>query len=508
MTFPWITVSAVLPLLGSIVIAAMPRTSTQLAKRLALGVSLLVVVLTAVMAAQFRLDGPRFQFVEDYPWIPQFGVRYSVGLDGIGLVLVGLTVILVPIALMGAWREKGAVRGKNGPGVKGYFALVLALEAAIIVVFAATDLFVFYVLFEVMLIPMYFMIGRYGGPRRQYAAVKFLLYSLLGGLLMLASVIALAVTARQQGEATFAFEALRDLSLDESTQRWLFLGFFIAFAIKAPLWPFHTWLPDAASEGRPTSAILLVGLMDKAGTFGMIRYCLELFPDAAHFFTPAVIVLAVVGVLYGALAAIGQKDIVRLIAYTSVSHFGLIVLGIFAMTSQGQIGATFYMLSHGFSTGALFLLAGIMIARRGSRQIDDFGGIAKVAPVLGGTFLVACLSGLALPGLSTFVSEFLVLLGTFSRYPVPAVIASLGIVLAALYMLWLFQRTMTGPRTPEIAKIKDLGRREKLAVAPLVALLLLLGLFPKPVLDVIDPAVQQTMTRLQVQDVSAEGNNP
>lgn len=509
MSFPWLTVIGALPLAGSVIIAALPRTSTALAKRLALLFSGAALVLTAIMAMQFRLDGPRFQFVEDYAWIPEFGVRYSLGVDGIGLVLLGLTVVLVPIAILAAWRERGAVRPKDGgPGVKGYFALILALETALVGVFTATDLFVFYVLFEVMLVPMYFMIGRYGGERRQYAAVKFFLYSLFGGLLMLAAVIALAVNARQQGQTTFAFERLAELDLSQTTQIWLFLGFFIAFAIKASLWPFHTWLPDAASEARPSSAILLVGVMDPAGAFGMIRYGLELFPDAAHFFTPVVIVLAVIGVLYGALAAIGQKDLLRLLAYTSVSHFGIIVMGIFAMTSQSQTGAVFYLISAGLSVAILFLLAGALIGRHGSRRIDDYGGVYKVAPVLGGTFLVACLSGLALPGLSTFVSEFLVLLGTFSRYPVPAIISTLGMVMAALYMLWLYQRTMTGSTGPKVQGIRDLGRREKLAVAPLIALLLLLGLFPKPVLDVINPAVKHTMTRLDIQDVSAEGNNP
>ena len=508
MSFPWLTVIGALPLLGSIVVAALPRTSTDLAKRLALVVSVVVLALTVVMALQFRLDGPRFQFVEDYPWIPEFGVRYALGVDGVGLILIGLTVVLTPVAIVAAWREKGAAGGKDAPSVKGYFALILALETAVIGVFAATDLFVFYVLFEVMLVPMYFMIGRYGGERRQYAAVKFFLYSLFGGMLMLASVIALAVNARQQGHSTFAFSELTKLELSQTTQIWLFLGFFIAFAIKASLWPFHTWLPDAASEARPTSAILLVGVMDPAGAFGMIRYGLELFPDAAHFFTPVVIVLAVVGVLYGALAAIGQKNILRLLAYTSVSHFGIIVLGIFAMTSQSQTGAMFYLVTAGVAVAIQFLLAGVMVARHGSRQIDDYGGVVKVAPVLGGTFLVACLAGLALPGLATFVSEFLVLVGTFARYPVPAIIATFGIVLAAVYMLWLYQRTMTGPAGPKVSTIRDLGRREKAAVAPLIALLLFLGLFPKPVLDVIDPAVQQTMTRLDIQDVSAEGNNP
>ncbi len=290
--------------------------------------------------------------------------------------------------------------------VKTYFTLLLVLETMMIGVFAATDVFLFYVFFEAMLIPMYFMIGSFGVGQRQYAAVKFLLYSLLGGLLMLVAVIALYVYSTYGGQpGTFLFLPLTHLVLSATVQKWLFLGFFIAFAIKAPLWPFHTWLPDAATAAQPGAAVLLVGVLDKVGTFGMIRYCLDLFPSASHFFTPLVIVLAVVGILYGAIVAIGQHDLKRLIAYTSVSHFGLITLGIFAMTSQGQVGATFYMVNHGFATGALFLTAGFMIARRRSHQIADYGGVQKVAPMLAGLFLVSGLAGLALPGLSTFVSR-------------------------------------------------------------------------------------------------------
>ena len=278
-------------------------------------------------------------------------------------------------------------------------------------VFAATDVFLFYVLFEAMLIPMYFIIGSYGGAQRSYAAVKFLLYSLVGGLLMLAAVIGLYVVS-DGGPQAFLFENLLGTEMGTSTERLLFLGFFIAFAIKAPLWPVHTWLPDAAAESPPGGAVLLVGVLDKVGTFGMIRFCLPLFPDASQWATPVVITLAVIGILYGALLAIGQTDLKRLIAYTSISHFGFIVLGIFAMTTQGQSGSTLYMVNHGFSTAALFLIAGFLISRRGSRLVGDFGGVQRVAPMLAGTFLVAGLSSLALPGLSSFVSEFLVLVGT------------------------------------------------------------------------------------------------
>jgi NADH-quinone oxidoreductase subunit M len=361
--------------------------------------------------------------------------------------------------------------------------------------------FLFYVFFEAMLIPMYFMIGSFGVGQRQYAAVKFLLYSLLGGLIMLVAVIALYVYSAQHGhQGTFLFNQLIHVSLSPTTQKWLFLGFFVAFAIKAPLWPFHTWLPDAATAAQPGAAVLLVGVLDKVGTFGMIRYCLELFPSAAHYFTPLVIVLSVIGILYAAIVAIGQRDLKRLIAYTSVSHMGLITLGIFAMTSQGQAGGVLYMVNHGFATGALFLIAGFMIARRRSQMIADYGGVQSVAPVLAGLFLIASLAGLALPGLSTFVSEFLVLIGTFTRYEVPAILATVGIILAAIYMLWMYQRTMTGPVREEVKAMPDLKARELWAVGPLIVLVIALGVYPKPVLDVINPAVHQTLVQVHSTD--------
>jgi len=276
-------------------------------------------------------------------------------------------------------------------------------------------------------------------------------------------------------------------------QKWLFLGFFIAFAIKAPLWPFHTWLPDAATSAQPGAAVLLVGVLDKVGTFGMIRYCLDLFPAGAHYFTGLIITLAVIGVLYGAIVAIGQADMKRLIAYTSVSHMGLITLGIFALTTQGQAGATLYMVNHGFATGALFIIAGFLVTRRGSHLISDYGGVQKVAPVLAGLFLIAGLAGLSLPGLNTFVSEFLVLVGTFTRYEAAAVLATLGIILAAIYILWMYQRTMTGPVREEVANMPDLKPRELWAIGPLIALIVVLGIYPRPVLNIINPAVRSTL---------------
>jgi NADH-quinone oxidoreductase subunit M len=514
-SFPWLTVTGALPLVGAVVISLVPsapapgpvagegpvaeaafKARNSLVKWLALGFSLATLVFTIIMAVRFSPSGPDFQFTQSYAWIPAFGVHYAVGVDGIALVLIGLTAVLMPVVILASWDD--AEGGKHS--VKTYFALMLVLETMVIGVFAATDVFLFYVFFEAMLIPMYFMIGSYGVGQRQYAAVKFLLYSLLGGLLMLVAVIALYVYSARAGHGTFLFSSLIHLHLSTTVQKWLFLGFFIAFAIKAPLWPFHTWLPDAATSAQPGAAVLLVGVLDKVGTFGMIRYCLELFPAAAKYFTPLVLTLAVIGILYGAVVAIGQADLKRLIAYTSVSHFGFIALGIFAMTSQGQAGATLYMVNHGFATGALFLIAGFMIARRKSQRIADYGGVQKVAPVLAGLFLIASLAGLALPGLSTFVSEFLVLVGTFSRYKVPAVLATAGIVLAAIYLLWMYQRTMNGPVREEVAHMPDLKARELWAVGPLIALIIAMGVYPKPVLDIINPAVHQTLTQIHVHD--------
>ena len=491
--FPWLTTLGVVPLVGAVVVGALPRGRELLAKQVALGVSLLTLLLTIVAATRFKTNGPQFQLTEHHSWIRSFGVSYAVGVDGIALVLIAMAAVLVPVVIIASWHEADEAKTP----VKAYFALVLVLETMIFGVFAATDVFLFYVFFEAMLVPVYFLIGSFGGPQRAYAAVKFLLYSLFGGLLMLAALIVLyVVSARQLGTGTFDYARLVGLHIDTGTQKWLFLGFFSAFAIKAPLWPLHTWLPDAAAESTPGTAVLLVGVLDKVGTFGMIRLCLPLFPEASKFFTPLVLVLAVVGILYGALVAIGQTDMMRLIAYTSLSHFGFITLGIFAMTTQGQSGATLYMVNHGFSTAGLFLIAGFLASRRGSRLIADFGGVQRVAPLLAGSFLVMGLATLALPGLNGFVSEFLVLVGTYTRYPAYAVVATVGIVLAAIYVLLWYQRVAHGPVADGVKGFRDLGGREVMAMAPLLALVVVLGFFPKPVLDVINPAVGHTLQRV------------
>ncbi len=497
-TIPWLTILGVLPLVGALVLLVLPRDNARLIKQVALVFSLAALVFTVVMGLQFDADSTAaFQFVESYPWIPAFGISYSVGVDGIGLVLVALATTLVPVTILAGWNDV-----EDGRNVKGYFAMILVLETLMIGVFSATDVFLFYVLFEVMLIPIYFLIGRYGGPNRAYAATKFLIYSLVGGLLMLAALIGLyVVSAQQLGQGTFDFAALVGLDIDPTTQKILFLGFFIAFAIKAPLWPFHTWLPDAAKESTPATAVLLIGVLDKVGTFGMIRYLLPIFPSASEFYAPIIIAMAVIGIIYGALVALGQTDMKRLFAYSSMSHFGFIALGIFVFTTWSMTGSTLYMLGHGLATAAVFLTAGFLMQRAGgSSAIATYGGVNKVAPVLAGFFLFAVMSAIALPGLASFVGEFLVLLGTFSRYVVVAVIASLGIVLAAAYGLRLYQKVATGPESPHVEGMRDLGGREVTSLVPVVLLTIVLGVFPAPVLNVVNPAVDRVMDSIGMTD--------
>ena len=470
MQMPWLTTIGLLPLVGAVAVSLLPKSDVRTVRLVAFGASLVTFVVTVAMVLRFDVArGGEFQFAETRAWIPQFGVSYALGVNGIALVMVALSTVLVPVCVLAAWNEVLDERAKT------FYALILVLETFMIGVFAARDVFLFYVFFEAMLIPVYFLIGQFGGVRRRYAAVKFLLYSLVGGLVMLVAVIGLYVQGPGGAEG-FLTDRLTGLEFSGVTvERLLFLGFFLAFAVKAPMWPVHTWLPDAAAEAPPGVAVLLVGVLDKVGTFGMITLCLPLFPQASKWATPVVLSLALISVLYGALVAIGQSDLKRLIAYTSISHFGFIVLGIFAMTSSGQSGSALYMVNHGFSTAALFLIAGMLAARRGSTRIDDYGGLQRSTPLLAGAFLLAGLSSLALPGLSSFISEFLVLVGLYARYPAVAVVATLGLVLAALYILLTYQRMFTGPAREYASGWKDLDAREAWVVGPLIAVIIALG---------------------------------
>ena len=495
-----LTIVGGLPLLGALIVALIPSKSSELIKRVAFGATLAIAVASIFLATGFDKSVTGMQYVQSNTWIAAFNINFAVGIDGISLVLILLSTILVPIVILATWHESDLGRWSS----KSFYILILVLETLMIGVFAATDLFLFYVFFEAMLIPIYFLIGGYGTGNKSAAAVKFLLYSLFGGLLMLASVIGIYVIAGNQIGATFDLTQLATLQIDSKTQNLLFLGFFVAFAIKAPLWPFHTWLPDAAKAATPGTSVLLLGVLDKVGTYGMIRFCIALFPDASKTFTPLIITLSVISIIYGAFMAIGQKDVKGLIAFTSISHFGFITMGIFAMTTQGMSGANLYMVNHGFSTAALFLVAGWMMMRRGSSTIADFGGLQRVTPVMAWTFFIAGMSGLALPGLSSFVSEFLVLVGTYTRYPVAAVIGTLGIVLAALYILIPIQKALHGPTTTGNENLKDLSLQEKIAIAPVILIIVVMGFYPKPVLDLINPTAEKVVVNAGFTDPIAK----
>ena len=529
--FPWLTVMLVVPLVGAAVLWA-PTPLRDRAREVALGFALveLVVAVLAVVAFDTGHAGT-YQLTETHSWIGTLGVSYALGVNGVSLALIVMSVLLVPLVVLAAWREQGSEKLATG-NLRRYLALALVLETFMVGVFAARDVFFFYLLFEAMLIPVYFMIGSYGGDpaRRRHAALKFLLYSLVGGLVMLVGVVYLG-TRGQDGNGRFLTEnltpdALAALGTPLTTTegRWVFLSFFVAFAIKAPMFPVHTWLPDAAEQAPAGTSALLVGVLDKVGTFGMLTLCLPLFPEASQWAAPVIIVLALVSVIYGALLAIGQKNMFRLVAYTSVSHFGFIVLGIFAIFPLGSssggtsvAGSSFYMVNHGLSTGALFLLVGFLVARRGSPLVADFGGLQKVVPVLSGLFLVVGLSVLSLPGLSTFVSEILVLVGTFPQHPVAGIVAALGVVLAAIYVLWLYQRAFTGgvpDNTPEqdgrslppLSGMRDVRALERWAIVPLVAVMLVLGFWPRPALDLVRPPAEQTVSTLHNVLVDAEAD--
>jgi NADH-quinone oxidoreductase subunit M len=372
------------------------------------------------------------------------------------------------------------------------------VEASALAVFLARDLFLFYVVFEAMLVPIFFLVGRFGGPRRSAAALKFILFGLAGGLVMLAALIWLYfVGATQLGRGTFSITALsNELNMDVWTERWLFLGFFFAFALKAPMFPGHTWLPDTAEQATPGTSTMLIGILDKVGTYGMLAILLPIFPNASKEFAPIIIGLAVFGVIYAALVAMAQKDMKRTFAFISISHFGFIVMGIFSFTSIGMIGSTVYMVAHGLSTAALFLTAGYLIKQKDNSLINSFGGLTKIAPVMTGIFLIAALASIALPGMAGFVGEFMVLTGTFQRYQIPTIIATFGIILAAIYMLWLYQRVFTGTENKETKNIVDLNLKQTLVLSPLVVLTVLFGFYPAPVIKIAESAISNTMLQI------------
>ena len=490
-----LTILALLPIVGSVVVALLKG---QTAKLIGMGFALTTLVLGVVTAAM-SISGTTSLAIS-VPWIRPIGAFYALDMTRMDAVLVLLTVILVPVVLLAEWRidERSDVRGT----ASGFFSLALLMQGLALFVFLAGDLLLFYLAFEATLIPIYFMIGRFGGEGRQRAAVKFLIFSLAGGLVLLVGVVGLYAVSVSQGQPSLLIQDLGSLEMATSTAHWLFIAVFFAFAVKAPLVGVHSWLPDAAAAASPGTSTLLVGVLDKIGTFGIIKICLVIFPESVQWAAPVVIIWAIVSMFFGALMALNATDMLRLVSYTSISHFGFMVVGIFALTTQSMTGSIFYMLNHGFSTAALFLVVGFLVARRGSQDINDFGGVQKVAPVLAGFFLLSGLSALALPGMSSFVSEFLVMAGTWQRYPVHVAFLVVGMVLAASYVLRLYKTTMTGPVTEQVEEkvSKDLSLREKAAVFPLIVLLLVLGFLPKPALQIIDEASTGFLTVAGVSD--------
>jgi len=479
-----------IPFGGAVVLAFAPKARHGLIRGWALAVSIAALGMSLAVLANFDKSDGGFQMVEQHQWIRAFGASYHIGVDGISLWLVVLTTFLFPICVLASWKVE-----KNP---KMFMGLLLALETAVLGVFLSLDLLLFYVFWEGMLVPMYFLIGYWGYERRVYAAVKFFLYTLLGGLLMLAGIVVLGFQARSAlGQFTFDYTQISRIALSHDIQNWLFVAFFAAFAIKVPLFPLHTWLPDAHTEAPTAGSIVLAGVLLKLGGFGFLRYSLPLFPATARAAVPYVVALALIGIVYGAIVCAMQRDLKRLIAYSSISHLGFVVLGIFVFTIQGLQGGTLQMVSHGLSTGALFLLVGFLYERRHTREIADFGGIAASAPIYAGVFLIVALSSLGLPGLNGFVGEFLVILGSFARNRVWAIIAASGVVLAALYLLWAYQRVFHGPiEIEENRTVRDLTFREGLAVMPLVAAIVLIGVWPKPFLERMEPSLQRVRDRV------------
>jgi NADH-quinone oxidoreductase subunit M len=486
-----LTAALFAPLVGAVLVAAVPASRDVLVRWLALLASLVALALAVAVAVRFRPGEPGFQLGVAADWVPTFGVRYRVGVDGVSLPLVLLATVLTPLAIVGSWRSTDRPRG--------YLALLLVLETAMLGVFVSLDLFLFYVFWEAVLVPTYFLIGYWGGQRRVYAAVKFFVYTLLGGLLMLVAIIALFyLHQKATGQPSFDYDALRDFQKAPATQRWLFFGFFAAFAIKTPVWPFHTWLPDAYTEAPTTTTVLLAGVMSKLGVYGFIRFSLPLFPDAARDLQPLLLTLAVIGILYCALVATVQRDFKTLVAYSSVSHLGFIVLGVFALNLQGVQGGVFYMVAHGLLIGGLFFVTGMLEERRGTRRIEEFGGLQQSVPRMAGIMLVITLGAVALPGLAGFVGEFLTLLGAFLANRAYAVLAAVGVILGAVYLLWAYQRMWHGRlEREENRAVADLTGREWAILAPLVAAVVVLGLFPRPLLERVEPSARRVVEHTQ-----------
>ncbi len=496
-----LTIITFTPAVGALLLLFHKREHVRSIRWFALIITILAFVFSLHLAAHFDASDPDFQFGVKIPWIPSFGIDYSMGVDGISLFLILLTTLLSPLAVLASW----SIRER----LKEYFVFLLLLETGMIGVFVSLDLFLFYVFWEIMLVPMYFLIGVWGGERRIYAAMKFVLYTMVGSVLMLVAIIALYfIHGNATGTFTFSYPQIQSalasgrMALAPGIELWLFLAFFLAFAVKVPLFPFHTWLPDAHVEAPTAGSVLLAGVLLKMGAYGVLRFNLPLFPHVSHLFAPLISLLAIVGIIYGALVAMVQPDLKKLVAYSSVSHMGFIVLGIFSFTAQGMEGAIYQMLNHGVSTGALFLLVGVIYDRRHTRLIEEFGGLANRMPVYAAVFLIVILSSIGLPGLNGFVGEFLILLGTFGANRARAAVATLGVILSAVYMLWTYQRVIWGEINNERNEsLPDLVGRERAMLTPLLIVIFWMGIYSNHFLRPMDASVTRLMNQTQTGQV-------
>ncbi len=491
-SFPVLTALIVVPAIGALLVALLPGSGRpELTKEAATIASVITGAMSLWVLYEFNMADAGFQFTESASWVEGFGISWALGLDGISLFLVVLTGILFPIAILGV---------DPGHDHKPYYAWLLILEAGVMGVFLTLDLFFFFVFFEIVLVPMYFLIGKWGHGNRQYAATKFFLYTMAGSALMLVGILATAfLTASATGnDVTFNIVELAEgQALARDTARWIFLSFALAFAVKVPLFPVHTWLPDAHTEAPTAGSVILAGVMLKLGTYGFLRFGLYLFPEASVYFAPFMMTLGVIGIIYGAIAATMQKDLKRLVAYSSIAHLGFIVLGTFALNTEGIEGGLLQMVNHGVSTGALFLLVGMIYERRHTRLISELSGLQKSAPVMAGVFTVVMLSSIGLPGLNGFVGEYLTLLGAFNAHRWWAIVAAGGVILAALYLLWAYQRVFHGPAEGDNATMADLSLSEGLTLAPLLALIVFMGIYPKPVIERMEPAVDALVAHIE-----------
>jgi NADH-quinone oxidoreductase subunit M len=498
----WLTSLIFLPLIGGVFV--LMQSEEQAIWRSAFAFSLIPLAVALYLFAAFDPQQAGYQFVERYVWIPRFGISYHLGMDGISLFLVILTTLLISLSLL--YSGGGDIETRP----REFCFMMLLLETGLLGALLAIDLFLFYVFWEAMLVPMYFLIGIWGHGRRIYATFKFILFTMLGSLLMLVAIIYLVGAARAHlGHLTFDLPELYNVPLSRTEARWLFAAFAIAFAIKVPIWPLHTWLPDAHTEAPTAGSVILAGVMLKMGTYGFLRFAIPLFPEVAIEATPLFMALAVVGIIYGALVAMVQPDLKRLVAYSSVSHLGFVMLGVFALDRQGVEGAIYQMLNHGISTGGLFLLVGMIYLRRHTREISEFGGLWRSVPCYGAVFMVVMLSSIGLPGLNGFVGEFLILLGAFlSKVWLAAVFAVLGLILGALYMLLAYERVMWGPITNTLNQtLRDLTAREIAVMAPLIALMLFMGLYPLPLLTRMEPAVGALLGRVHAAEARMDATH-